>query len=37
VAASKYVDGLPLYRLSKHFERIGAQLPWNVPRESLIL
>ena len=27
VATSKYVDGLPLYRLSKQFERIGAQLP----------
>lgn len=27
VATSKYVDGLPLYRLSKQFERIGVALP----------
>jgi transposase len=27
VATSKYVDGLPLYRLSKQFERIGVELP----------
>ena len=27
VATAKYVDGLPLYRLSKQFERIGVELP----------
>jgi len=27
IATSKYVDGLPLYRLAKQFERIGVEIP----------
>ncbi len=27
IATSKYVDGLPLYRLAKQFERIGVSIP----------